>query len=99
MMNPAAGWRLRWAAAAILGGPGQSANFPVPERDGHRWRDAAEAVSVLPRFGSLLAQNHANFGFGTTSLLAQQDSHARVRGQTDRRNIAFRRPPVLRGIP
>jgi hypothetical protein len=32
-------------------------------------------------------------------LLAQQDAHARVQGQTDRRNIAFRWPPVLRGIP
>jgi len=29
-------------------------------------------------------------------LLTQQDAHARVQGQTDRRNIAFRWPPVLR---
>jgi hypothetical protein len=33
------------------------------------------------------------------SLLAQQDAHARVQGQIDPRNIAFRWPPVLRGIP
>ena len=31
-------------------------------------------------------------------LLAQQDAYARARGQTDRRNIAFRWLPVLRGI-
>ena len=31
--------------------------------------------------------------------LARQDAHARVQGRTGRRNIAFRGPPVLRGIP
>ena len=34
-----------------------------------------------------------------TVLLAQQDARARVQGQTDRRNIAFRWPPILRGTP
>ena len=31
--------------------------------------------------------------------VAQQGAHARVRGQTDRRNIGFRGPQVRRGIP
>jgi hypothetical protein len=31
--------------------------------------------------------------------LARQDAHARVQGQTGRRNIVFRAPPVLREIP
>jgi hypothetical protein len=35
----------------------------------------------------------------SASTLAQQDAHARVQAQTDRRNIAFRGPPILRGIP
>jgi hypothetical protein len=32
-------------------------------------------------------------------LLAQQDARERLQGRTDRRNIAFRGPPVHRGIP
>ena len=31
--------------------------------------------------------------------LARQDAHARMQGQTDRRNTAFHWPPVPRGIP
>ena len=66
----------------------------VLRRNGKVARDAPEIDGLLEDSGA-----GALIRMIASQLCAQQDAHATVQGQTDRRNIASRGPPVLRGIP